>query len=232
MVLRLSLIAGLVIDSLLVLVFAWNLQLLWAILLVSLGILIGLVTIRGNGKIAGLICLLALVMVPLVVALRALPIHSFGRSDLDGLDRIVIYLPSSEEKVEITDPGTLREFKILVRNGSYQSSLKCGDCYGITLGRGPDWSRYVIKYDSFGHLGGGYYETVFVPQRRREFRRWLEDVLKADRHSPSAVTAERQANVSSEAHRGPSHAIATANEVQGAGNDGNGRSRGIALRCE
>jgi hypothetical protein len=190
MLMRLLLLGGLAIDSLVVLVFAWNLPVLWAILILSLGVLIGLVTIRGDGKIAGAICLLGLVTVPFSVTIRALPIHSFGWSDLDGLDRIVVDLPPGDKKLEITDPATLREFKSLVRTGFYRSSLKCGDCYGITLYRGPNMSRYVIKYDSFGHLGGGYYETIFVPQRRREFRKWLEDVLKADGHLLRFVTTE------------------------------------------
>jgi hypothetical protein len=132
--------AGLLIDSAIVVAFAMNLQELWAILLISLGILIGLITIRGNGTVAGLICLLGLVTVPLVVVLRAMPFHSFGWSDLDGIDRIVIELPlgRGREKLEIDEPRTLSEFKALVRVGSFQTSLKCGECYGITLFRGPN----------------------------------------------------------------------------------------------
>jgi hypothetical protein len=195
MVLRLFLLAGLVFASVVVGAFAWNVQILWAILLVSLGILIGLVTIRGVGKIAGLICFLGLAAVPLIVAIRAMPIHSFGRSfgrsDLDGLDRIVIAMPDGEEHIEITEPSTVGEFKSLVGTGFYQSSLKCGECYEITFCRGLDRSRWVIKYDTFGHLRGGFCETVFVPQRRGDFRRWLENVLKAGGHSSRSVATDR-----------------------------------------
>jgi hypothetical protein len=186
----LLLVAGLLIDSLIVLAFALNLQQLWAILLISLGILIGLFTIRGNGKIGGLICFLVLVAVPLIVVLRAMPIYSFEWPDLDGLDRIVIELPTGPAKFEITDPGTLNEFKRLVRFGSYRTSLKCGECYGITLFRGPNLVRYVLRFDALGHQGGGACETNFVPQKRLEFRKWLEAVLLSRGHAPKSVTSD------------------------------------------
>jgi hypothetical protein len=187
---RLLLVAGLLIDSLIVLAFAVNLQQLWAILLISLGILIGLFTIRGNGKIAGLICFLVLVAVPLIVVLRAMPIYSFEWPDLDGLDRIVIELPTGPAKFEITDPGTLNKFKRLVRFGSYRTSLKCGECYGITLFRGPNLARYVLRFDALGHQGGGACETNFVPQKRLEFRKWLEAVLLSRGYAPKSVTSD------------------------------------------
>ena len=79
MLLRVLLVVGLLIDTVVVLFFAWDLALLWAILLVSLGILIGMCTIRGNAKIAGTVCVVGLVVVALVVVLRALPIHSLDR---------------------------------------------------------------------------------------------------------------------------------------------------------
>jgi hypothetical protein len=187
---RLLLVVGLMVDSLIVVAFARNLQQLWAILLISLGILIGLFTIRGNGKIAGLICFLALVTVPLIVVIRAMPIYSFEWPDLDGLDRIVIEVPTSPAKFEVTDPGTLNEFTKLVRIGSYETSLKCGECYVFTLFRGPNLARYVLRYDALGHQGGGACETNFVPQKRLEFRKWLEDVLLSRGYAPKSVTSD------------------------------------------
>jgi hypothetical protein len=188
---RLLLVGGILIDSLIVLTFAVNLQLLWAILLISTGIIIGLFTIRGNGAIAGLICSLALVAVPLIVALREMPVHSFEWQDLDGLDRIAIELPGSTEKLEFTERVTLSEFRRLVRLGSYQTGLKCGECYGITLFRGPNSARYVIRYDAFGRRGGDSIETIFVPKDGHEFRKWLEDVVGSRVYTPSFVAPEQ-----------------------------------------
>ena len=181
---RVLLVGLLLVDSVIVLAFALNVQQLWAILLISAGILIGLFTIRGNGTIAALICSLTLVTVPLVVLLRAMPIHSFEWSDLDGLDRIVIQVPGSTDSFEFAEPKTLSEFRSLVRIGYYQTSIKSGECYGITLYRGGNSARYVIRYDAFGHQGGRYCETNFVPRRRSEFREWLKDVLRSRGYTP------------------------------------------------
>jgi hypothetical protein len=177
MLIRLVLLAVLLVDGLLTLIFALNVEGLWAILLVSGGILIGLLTIRGDGRTAGWLCSLGLAAVPAYLAVRASPIHSFDWGPIRRLDRVEIAPPPDRVPIAITDPKALREFESLVGTGYYQTGSKCGDCFGVALCDGPNRSNYVIRYDCFGRWGGAHTETVFVPRRREDFRRWLERAL-------------------------------------------------------
>jgi hypothetical protein len=176
MFVRLTLLAALVVDIFVLLIFAFNEIGLWAILLISGGILIGMVTIPGNARIAGLLCALGLVAVPVSIAILALPIHTFDWSGIKHLDRLEIHVGKGESIV-ISDPMQLSEFESFVGKGSYRTVSRRGVCYGITLCDGSNRSNRLIRSYCFGSLAGESIERVFVPRRRVEFRRWLERIL-------------------------------------------------------
>jgi hypothetical protein len=178
MMLRLVLLTGVVADGLCMVAFGSNLHALWSVLLVASGIYIGLLTIDGNGRVAVVLCALGLVSVPIALLARALPIHTFDCTYLDRVDKIVIDSAPAGGEIVLTDSRSIAEFRSLVGRGSYQTSLKCGECYGIALCEGANRSNYVLLYDSLGRLGGGTCQTAFVPRDRTAFRTWLERVLR------------------------------------------------------
>src|SRR5262245_39755340 len=104
MAIRLLLLAGLLLDCLIVGLAGMNLRVLWVIVCISFGILIGLATIRGNGKVAACLCVSGIVAVPVFLLIRALPIHSFDWSPVVAIDSVTIELPSGQGTVQITDP--------------------------------------------------------------------------------------------------------------------------------
>jgi hypothetical protein len=176
---RLLLVAGLAIDGLIIFLFAVNLQWLWAIFFVSLGILVALATTLQKAKLAGVFCMLGVLVIPVVVVYRSLPIHSFDWSPIERLDRLTIVIPSGDARIEITDRETLIEFLMFGQRGYYKTSVKCGGIYSVILEDGANRRRLAICYDSFSDMPGDIVRTVFVPRSNVDFRKWLERLLES-----------------------------------------------------
>ncbi len=67
---RLLLSAAVVIDSVAITGFAMNVSALWMILATSAGVLIGLFTIRGDGRLAALLCAAGLALIAVWIIVR------------------------------------------------------------------------------------------------------------------------------------------------------------------
>jgi hypothetical protein len=186
---KLSLLTALSIDVIILAAFAANLWWLWAVLFSVFGIIIGLATIRGDGRTAAALCATLLAIVPGVVIVRALPIHSFDWSPITHLDRLTIERPAGAGSIEVTDSRLLMEFEAFGARGCYQTVSKCGEVILVVLHDQMNRRRLAICYDAFAGRSTGSLHTVFVPHRRQEFRRWLDRVLS----SPDNVGDRSQA---------------------------------------
>jgi hypothetical protein len=178
MIVRLSLLAGLLLDVVIVALFALNLNSLWAILLVSFGVLIGIASMRGNCKVAASLCALGLAAVPGFVLIRALPVHSLDWASVDGLDSATIEILANAAQVEVTDQVTLREFQRFARGGYYQTVMKARPVYIVVLNYKDGQDRIPVGRDWFADRADSSRQTIFVPKAREDFRRWLANIVK------------------------------------------------------
>jgi hypothetical protein len=189
MIIRLSLVAGLLVDVVIVALFALNLNFLWAMLLVSFGILIGLVTAPGNRKVPASLCALGLAAVPGFVLIRALPIHSLDWASFDGVGSATIEILANAAQVEVTDKVTLREFQNFARGGYYQTVMKARPAYVVVLNYKDGQERISVGRDWFADRADSSTQTIFVPKARGDFRRWLANIVKTRPNRSRALKA-------------------------------------------
>lgn len=119
-----------------------------------------------------------LVMGPCIIIWRALPIHSL---DWAKIDRVEVEEITGENHFEITDGSELLEFGKFGSRGRYQSILKSGDSYHITVWCGNEGSGYYVHGNCFGEMPGGFSQSVFVPAEPG-FYMWFSDLLVRHGH--------------------------------------------------
>jgi len=107
--------------------FATDLWLLWAVWLVSLGILLGKALSRQPRQ-PELVGLSIALLICGTLVIRALPIHCL---DWGGCSRIIISKLGQDWKIELTDPREIEIFQAYGKRGHSETMQKSG--YGYHL---------------------------------------------------------------------------------------------------
>lgn len=157
--------------------FGTNLWLLWAVWLVSLGILLGKALSRQPCK-PEMVGLSIALFVCGTLVIRALPIHWLN---WEGTSRIVISKLGEDWKIEIADPEEIKIFQAYGRRGHYETIQKSGYGYHLYVGDGNSLTSYYIHGDCIGEMPGGSAQSVFVPAKEG-FMAFFEGVIKKHGH--------------------------------------------------
>jgi hypothetical protein len=173
------LMIGLLASAFLVAGYAINLELLWLALCLSLGILIGREITRIDGRLAYAFVLVGCAVVSSTVALRNLPIHSFGWS-ISDVDRISVEAPPGRRGLDVTEPEMISQFLRFGERGSYETIVKFGGrAYIVTLHSKNGSARRLMIGDTFLSSPGAADEvrSVFVPRAQSEFKEWIKRLV-------------------------------------------------------
>jgi hypothetical protein len=161
------------ITGALIFILAPEIYVLWAICIFILGILVGASIYKFSPKLLFLVCNLILICVIGVIVIRRIPMHSFISNDFD---EIKISRIGKDWEIEIKDQTELNTFKSFLNKGYYNTMLKSGYSYQISICKDGTCNNYYMHGNSIGDKPGGTMQSVFTPYREG-FNEYFEQIL-------------------------------------------------------
>lgn len=172
---RIPLPIVLVVSGFVLLNWAWNVDLLWAVWLVSVGMWLGMWIGKGSAHAGRVLCLLGAAVVVGAVVVRALPVYSAG---VGHVVRLEIPQPEGDRVISLTDPDSLKRWEAFCSRGSYVTMLTKGYGYHVRIWRDDGGlEEWRVTPGCVGLQRQGSGATVFVPWDRG-FQEWFESVLR------------------------------------------------------
>ncbi len=132
-----------------ILLFAFNVEQLWIVWLLTVGFFAGSSLSPRMTPIALAVCLMAPTSIVMTIIARSLPLYSLHWS---GADTIEIATLAEDWKIVITDQTEINSVMGFGAAGHYESIVKCGNSLHLYVTHGNTKTGYYIHGDTVGRV--------------------------------------------------------------------------------